>query len=83
MLALRSPPQADGEVVGWEGIARPRLHSAYLIRRRTKKFTDCKGKFKYLNKHCSLEFTIKKQALWPDILTNLGIKFVKFFQKSD
>lgn len=57
--------------------------NAYLIRRRTKTLTDCEKKFKYLNKHCSLEFTIKKQARWPDNLTNLGINKVKFFQKSD
>ena len=57
--------------------------NAWLIRRRTKEFTDCKGKFKYLNKHCSLELTIKKQARWPGMLTKLGIKKTKFFQKSD
>lgn len=51
--------------------------NAYLIRRRTKAFTDCKGKFKSLNKHASLELTIKKQAQWPDILTDLGIPPVK------
>lgn len=57
--------------------------NAYMVRRRTKKFTDCKGKFKYLNKHCSLEFTIKKQAAWPDILTKLGINKVNFYEKTD
>jgi transposase-like protein len=57
--------------------------NAWMIRRRTKTLTDCGPKFKHLNKHCSLEFTIKKQALWPDILTNLGINKIKFFQKSD
>lgn len=57
--------------------------NAYLLRRRTKTLTDCEGKFKYLNKHCSLEFTIKKQATWPDILTNLGINKIDFFEKSD
>ena len=56
--------------------------NAYLIRRRTKILTDCKGKFKLLNKHCSLEFTIKKQAPWPDALTKLGIKPIKFSEKS-
>ena len=55
--------------------------NAYIIRRRTKTLTDCKTKFKHLNKHCSLEFTIKKQALWPAILTNLGINKVNFFSK--
>ncbi len=53
--------------------------NAYIIRRRTKKFTDCKGKFKKLNKHAALEFTIKKQAAWPDSLTQLGISRVNYF----
>ena len=57
--------------------------NAYLIRRRTKQLTDCEGKFKYLNKHCSLEFTIKKQALWPGILKTLGINKIYFFEKSE
>jgi transposase-like protein len=57
--------------------------NAWMIRRRTKTFTDCDTKFKHLNKHCSLEFTIKKQAQWPDILTKLGIKPIKYFEKSD
>ena len=57
--------------------------NAWMIRRRTKTFTDCKEKFKHLNKHCSLEFTIKKQAQWPATLTNLGINRVKFFEKTD
>ncbi len=53
--------------------------NAYIIRRRTKKFTDCKGKFKHLNKHCALEFTIKKQAQWPIVLKDLGINRVNYF----
>jgi len=53
--------------------------NAYIIRRRTKKFTDCKGKFKKLNKHCALELTIKKQAVWPEVLRNLGIDKVNYF----
>jgi transposase-like protein len=57
--------------------------NAFLIRRRTKPFTDCEGKFKYLNKHSSLEFTIKKQAFWPDVLTKLGISKINFSEKSD
>lgn len=35
-----------------------------VIRRRTKTFTDCKGKFKYLNGHCSLELTCHT---WPEL----------------
>lgn len=38
-----------------------------LIRRRTKPFTDCGPKFKHLNGKCSLEMSIKKQAIWPEI----------------
>lgn len=56
--------------------------NAYIIRRRTKQLTDCEGKFKYLNKHASLELTIKKQAQWPDSLKNLGIKQPNYFEKS-
>jgi len=51
--------------------------NAWMIRRRTKPLTDCDTKFKHLNKHASLEFTIKKQAQWPEQLTNLGINRVK------
>ena len=57
--------------------------NAWMIRRRTKTLTDCQEKFKHLNKHCSLEFTIKKQALWPEQLTKLGINKIIFFEKSD
>jgi transposase-like protein len=56
--------------------------NAWTIRRRTKTLTDCKDKFKYLNKHCSLEFTIKKQAPWPEQLKSLGIDKVNFYDKS-
>ena len=55
--------------------------NAYLIRRRTKPLTDCEQKFKYLNKHASLELTIKKQAIWPDTLTKLGIHRPNYFEK--
>jgi transposase-like protein len=53
--------------------------NAYLIRRRTKQLTDCQFPFKHLNKHASLELTIKKQAEWPDILKKLGIKKIGYF----
>ena len=54
--------------------------NAYAIRRRTKALTDCKGKFKVLNKHASLELTIKKQARWPEILKKLGIQKIKYLK---
>lgn len=53
--------------------------NAYLIRRRTKQLTDCEGKFRPLNGHASLALSIKKQAHWPIILTDLGIKPVNYF----
>lgn len=57
--------------------------NAWVIRRRTKKLTDCEERFKHLNKHCSLEFTIKKQAFWPEQLIKLGISKIYFYEKSD
>ena len=57
--------------------------NAWVIRRRTKTLTDCEGKFKYLNKHCSLEFTIKKKATWPEQLKTLGINKINFYEKTD
>lgn len=53
--------------------------NAYLIRRRTKPLTDCEPKFKHLNKHASLEWTIKKQALWPGDLKRLGINKINYY----
>jgi transposase-like protein len=52
--------------------------NAYILRRRTLKFTDCDEKFKYLNGKCSLQMTIKKRPLWAIILQKLyGIKIKK------
>ena len=68
-------------IKGFESFASARTWlNAYLIRRRTKPFTDCDEKFKHLNKHACLELTIKKQARWPDSLTKLGVKKVKYFK---
>lgn len=71
-------------IKGFQGLTSARRWlNAWTIRRRTKTLTDCEGKFKYLNKHCSLEFTIKKQAQWPEQLKQLGINKIKFYEKSD
>ncbi len=45
--------------------------NAFMIRRRTKPFTDCDTKFKHLNGKCSLQLTLKKQTEWPEIF---GVK---------
>jgi len=42
--------------------------NAWLLRRRTKPYTDCNKPFKHLNGKMPLEMTIKKQAQWPEIL---------------
>lgn len=70
-------------IKGFQSLESAKLWlNAYIIRRRTKQLTDCEGKFKHLNKHASLELSIKKQAQWPDILTNLGINQPNYFEKS-
>jgi len=35
--------------------------NAWMVRRRTKPFTDCRGQFKYLNGRCSLEEVIDEK----------------------
>lgn len=67
-------------IKGFQGfVSARRWLNGWLIRRRTKPLTDCQFPFKHLNKHASLEWSIKKQARWPDILKKLGIKKVKYF----
>lgn len=39
-----------------------------LLRRRTKKFTDCSPKFKHLNGKCSLQISLKQNLKFPEIL---------------
>ena len=39
--------------------------NAYLIRRRTKPFTDCNPPFTHFNGTMPLQNTLKKQASWP------------------
>lgn len=48
--------------------------NAYVLRRRTKPFTDCSKKFKHLNGKCSLQMTLKKQASLPEILTKYALE---------
>lgn len=45
--------------------------NAWMIRRRTKPFTDCEEPFKHLNGKCSLEVVMKPNMDFPDIL---GVK---------
>jgi transposase-like protein len=45
--------------------------NAYILRRRTKVFTDCETKFKHLNNHSSLEQTIHSTELLTQLLAEL------------
>ncbi|MFA5995949.1 MAG: hypothetical protein WC801_05925, partial [Patescibacteria group bacterium] len=56
-------------VKGFQSFASAeRFLNAYLIRRRTKPFTDCEGQFKKFNKHMPLENSIRLDQPWPKIL---------------
>ena len=62
-----------GTIKGFQSYhSAERWLNAWMIRRRTKVFTDCDKPFKHLNGKCSLSQTLKKDQKWPDIL---GIKF--------
>ncbi len=39
--------------------------NAWMLRRRTKAFTDCGEPFKHLNGKCSLEVVLRKDAIFP------------------
>lgn len=52
--------------------------NAWMIRRRTKPFTDCEEPFKHLNGRCSLEIVLKPGMEFPSIL---GVKSPKFRNK--
>ena len=41
--------------------------NAWMIRRRTKPFTDCDKPFKHLNGRCSLKEVLKDESAWPSI----------------
>lgn len=51
-----------------------RFLNAYLLRRRTKPFTDCSKKFNHLNGKCSFQMTLKKQASLPEILKKYALE---------
>lgn len=51
-----------------------RFLNAWMIRRRTKPFTDCGVPFKHLNGFSSLQMSIKKDHCWPEIV---GVKVPK------
>lgn len=59
-------------VKGFKTLAHAKLWlNGLIVRRRTKHFTDCSPKFKYLNGKCSLQMSLKPQTEFPKIL---GVK---------
>lgn len=53
-------------IKGFESFAHAKLWlNGYFLRRRTKKFTDCRGKFKKLNGKTSLQITQKPNIDLP------------------
>lgn len=52
-------------------VSAERWLNAYILRRRTKIFTDCETKFKHLNGYSSLEQTIKSPELLIQLLQEL------------
>jgi hypothetical protein len=48
--------------------------NAYTLRRRSKPFIDCEGKFKHLNGKCSLEMTVKKRTKLSDIISKYQLE---------
>lgn len=55
-------------IKGFKTLAHAKLWlNGLLIRRRTKKFTDCSPKFKYLNGKCSLQMSLKPHTEFPEI----------------
>jgi transposase-like protein len=49
--------------------------NAYFIKRRTQKFTGCKGKFKYLNGKTSLEKSVKRNVDIPSFPSKKSARF--------
>lgn len=47
--------------------------NAYMIRRRTKPLTDCKGKFRCLNGLAALQMTIGDLKLWPTWIPGMKV----------
>jgi len=41
--------------------------NGYILRRRLKNFTDCKGKFKHLNGTCSIQHSLKRELELPSL----------------
>ena len=61
-------------IKGFEGFESARMWlNAYLIRRRTKPLTDCRGKFKQLNGLASLQMTTRESKLWPTQIPGIKV----------
>lgn len=55
--------------------------NAWMIRRRTKPFTDCEGRFKILNGKCSLEETIYEKLKFEEVYEKITEKLSELKRK--
>jgi transposase-like protein len=55
--------------------------NAWMIRRRTKPFTDCRGQFRYLNGRCSLEEVIDEKEKFENIYMEIMEKVTDLEKK--
>lgn len=56
--------------------------NAWMIRRRTKPFTDCEGQFKKLNGRCSLEETMDEKLKFEEVYAEITENLAKIQRKS-
>ena len=70
-LIRKKPPTNNKKTAQENSRFCQRWLNAWMLRRRTKPFTDCEEPFKHLNGKCSLGIALKKDIKFPGIL---GIK---------
>ena len=49
--------------------------NGYFLRRRTKPYTDCEGKFRHLNGKSSLDQSLKNKTQFPTLFKKPGDRF--------
>jgi transposase-like protein len=62
-------------------VSAKRWLNAWMIRRRTKPFTDCEGQFKHLNGRCSLEEVIDTEEKYENVYQEIMQKVTNLDKK--
>jgi transposase-like protein len=69
-------------IKGFESFAgAERWLNGWMIRRRTKPFTDCEGQFRSLNGKCSLEGTIDEKLKFEEVYEKICGNLIKIQKK--